>query len=1054
MKNILHLSDFHISDTGSGFSLDAANRVVDALKRDVDSLLHKKGEVIDSLFITGDLSFSGQKSELEEFEKNVLDRIANELSIKKSHVFLVPGNHDCNRNNISRIERAYRGNQEIQELDRLCEDIQKNNEPWERMDGYSEWFEKFVSDNDNLIYKTKLTAIYKITNKLYLVGVNSAWLAQDDDDRERLIVGASQQKLIKDKVPPGARVILLMHHPIDWLRLEENRRFSEFVEKRVDALFFGHMHEFKQSLEANFQYDITLRFQAGTFDTRHKNSGYSVICLDKENDISYGEVFYRRFNQETREFESWIERGNDGAFPFSTIGDFTFDKNKFSEASKQKLSDLNSKLIVNLGVPSGSKKDILDIFVEPNLTIPKSEELVESDSKIKNLEGLIDRNGISFVYAGQNEGKSFLVDYILARGLDLQGRKNFEKVVLKLDALNQDLASESKILKALAGFYFDKDINTSFDGFVRNSLKNGSAMVLVDNFCSSSYQDSLLKFADKYFDCDFVFACSNYYEMEVARKTRYLSRNDIAFVSLGGVKRKSVREMISKWTALSPMGSEKVVYDSLMSVVNKSQLPHNKFTYSMLLAIYENERELSKIFNESDIIENFIEILLNKHKMDRPSHKPQYKDILRYMAFLAKETIVKSKYYFSKNELIDVAKDFNDKTFHKFTYEDYFVPLIDAGILKSDEGCFRFFQSCFLDFGVAYYMSMDSEFKKTIVNELAYLKYNRIVEYYACQNPSNSELLEFMSNMVGQLRAEIRGLIFDKYGVDLEKIDYEHMDELSVLDLAANSEKFEEQLIDLKADRDKRDEMLDRVDPLETDRGHVSEGMHADDLQLNTSIANAEQKFREAISLYGRVNRNMEAVVDAKTVMHHFENLLDGYMFLVKFNIARMDDKILIPLIYPKLEAFFKKQGVNAKEKEEHIATLKGFISLVRSTIPSMVQAQMSEDLSSKKPRISNIIRVCSERTKDELAFALLNYVLIDLDEFDFKKELSLFHDIKSKYVKSTLFFKLMQVVMINHELRDKDRVILDKFAKKLVRENRDLYNGVTSVQALAKHES
>lgn len=1051
MKNILHLSDFHISDGGRGFSPNAAKRIVRSLKLDIEENNKQISGKIDTLFITGDLSFSGKSKELELFKDLVLDEIVNHFSISQDQIFIVPGNHDCDREKISRIEKPFREKQDLAELDDLCKDIQKDKETWSRIDAFNDWFSVNFNKNENLKFQSKLTKIYEITKNLYVVAINSAWMAQDDSDHGNLIIGSSQLKIIKEKVPSDAKIILLMHHPMDWLHPEENKRFSEFVEKRISALCFGHMHEFRQTLEANFQYDITLRLQAGTFDSRHENPGYSILSLNKENDISYGEVFYRKYNKVDRKFEAWAERGNGGVFPFSTNGDLTFDKNKFSNLSKDKLEDLNNSLIVNLGVSSSARKNIIDLFVEPSLAISQSEELINTSSKPRTVDDVLNHDGICFVYAGQNEGKSFFIDYILAKGLDRQSHKNFDKIVLKLDALDDDLQTESKILKKLAGFYFDKDISTSFDGFIRDNVKNGNALILVDNFCKSQSRRELLDFSDKYHNCSFVYACSSNTEMEIIQDIRRIDRKDLAFVSLGGIRRKNVRQMISKWSALSSIGSEKKVYESLMKVINKSQLPHNNFTYSMLLAIYENEKELSKIFNESDIIENFMEILLSKHNMNRPSNKPQYKDLLRFMAFLAKESVLHLKYSFTRNELMDVAKDYNEKTFHDFDYEDYFLPLISAGILKPEENAFVFFQSCFLDFGIAHYMGMDESFKELIINEMTYLKYNRIIEYFACQNPSNEGLLDFVSARVAELRSEISDLVKDKYKIDINKIDYEKMDEFSVLDLAASSEKFEGQLSEIKADRDKHDEMMDTVEPLESDRGKVNSETHSDKLQSITSLSNSEQKLREAVSLYGRINRNMEAVVNAKVVMGHFEKLVDGYMFLVKFNIARMDDKILIPLIAPKLDEYFNREGLDAKSKEQRLSTIKGFISLVRGAIPSMVQAQMTEDLSSKKPRIINIINMCADKSADELSFAMLKYVLIDLEKFNYKKDLHVFREMKSKFVKSTVFFKLLQVVMVDYELVDNDRATIEKFVKRLVHENRDLYRDVSTVSSLSR---
>ena len=342
MKNILHISDFHISGQGGGFAPKLAESVVNALKKDVESISERINGSIDALFVTGDLTFSGKSQDFDIFKNIVIDDLSTYFGISHENIFLVPGNHDCDRGVISRTEKPFRDKQEFSELDALCADIQKNEEGWPRIDSYSSWFDNNFSKRKNIVASTKLVNIYKINNKLFIIGMSSAWLAQDNFDQGKLIIGESQLKLIKDKIPRSATTILLMHHPIDWLHPEEESRFSRFVEKRINVLFFGHMHEFRQSLEANFQYDITLRLQAGTFDFRHDNAGYSIVSLQNENDFTYGEVYYRKYNKGERRFESWIERGSDGVFQFSTTGDLTFDKHKFSESSEAKLNEINN----------------------------------------------------------------------------------------------------------------------------------------------------------------------------------------------------------------------------------------------------------------------------------------------------------------------------------------------------------------------------------------------------------------------------------------------------------------------------------------------------------------------------------------------------------------------------------------------------------------------------------------------------------------------------------------------------------------------------------------
>ncbi len=98
--NWLHLSDWH--QGGGDFDRKVvAQALEDDIKRraEFDPVL----EHIDFVFFTGDLAFSGKKTEYEAARDLLLELVRQALNLDKDRLFLIPGNHDLDRSMFRRL---------------------------------------------------------------------------------------------------------------------------------------------------------------------------------------------------------------------------------------------------------------------------------------------------------------------------------------------------------------------------------------------------------------------------------------------------------------------------------------------------------------------------------------------------------------------------------------------------------------------------------------------------------------------------------------------------------------------------------------------------------------------------------------------------------------------------------------------------------------------------------------------------------------------------------------------------------------------------------------
>jgi predicted MPP superfamily phosphohydrolase len=106
MKNILHISDFHLSSNNRyGYPVDKIEILLSALKQDLNSTYNND---VDAVFFTGDMSFSGKKDEFEILEKKFILPLLEHLNLTATEFYMVPGNHDVSRDKVNRVYAEYR----------------------------------------------------------------------------------------------------------------------------------------------------------------------------------------------------------------------------------------------------------------------------------------------------------------------------------------------------------------------------------------------------------------------------------------------------------------------------------------------------------------------------------------------------------------------------------------------------------------------------------------------------------------------------------------------------------------------------------------------------------------------------------------------------------------------------------------------------------------------------------------------------------------------------------------------------------------------------------
>ncbi|NOK06940.1 MULTISPECIES: tetratricopeptide repeat protein [Myxococcus] len=258
---ILHISDLHIRGDWEREAWRRRRVLGDAWRRNLDEIL--TDGPVDLVAFTGDLAFSGRPVEYEGVLL-FLDEMLARINCPRERLFLVPGNHDVDRSVASASWKELREllrPSDAQEFSQWMVSekgwaprgfrASMRDEVLARQAAYREWVAK-VLDRPGLLPSTALHPRlgYRETLRLsghpfpvHIIGLDSAWLAGDDNDSGRLWLTDDQVMRLatNEGGELGGVRVALIHHPLS--QLMDGSCAQRLLAGHVDLLLRGHLHE-------------------------------------------------------------------------------------------------------------------------------------------------------------------------------------------------------------------------------------------------------------------------------------------------------------------------------------------------------------------------------------------------------------------------------------------------------------------------------------------------------------------------------------------------------------------------------------------------------------------------------------------------------------------------------------------------------------------------------------------------------------------------------------------------------------------------------------------
>ncbi len=322
----LHLSDWH--QKGKGFDRSV---VLNKLKDDIEnrSKIHSDLEKIDFIVFSGDLTFSGKKEEFEAARDNFLEPVRLAAGVDKDRVFIVPGNHDMNRDlfkylppDLTKPLTTHEAIIEWLDDEMGLEEILK---PFKE---YRQFVHQYAGDHlSPYAFGIEISIDGK---SIAIMGFNSALMcgrniiSNNVDDYGKIILGEPQIHDILRKYESAHIRIAVMHHPMEWLTESDRDKVEGALKKAMHIILCGHLHKGRADTISGTDGQCMIIPAGSAYDRREYPNAFNYLHLDTET--GKGIVYLRRWSTEESIWEPYHKSTHpNGQYPFILPG-FTGDE--------------------------------------------------------------------------------------------------------------------------------------------------------------------------------------------------------------------------------------------------------------------------------------------------------------------------------------------------------------------------------------------------------------------------------------------------------------------------------------------------------------------------------------------------------------------------------------------------------------------------------------------------------------------------------------------------------------------------------------------------------
>ena len=299
----LHLSDLHARLRDEW---DSAT-ITRTLTEDLSLMQKEKGLRPDFICFTGDAAFAAHPNEYalaRQFFDSVRQAFQPEIPVRQ--FYIVPGNHDVDRGEVTPDMTKFLRDSKTDFLKDILPPLRDNTKQWQNWMRRLHSYRTFVGDYCPHLAPADSHLIWADVQHVHgvpvgICGLNTAWSCVDDEDNGGLWFGTDWQIAQAKKRFTAAPAITfaMLHHPGNCLNAIESPTAMRRLQQEFHFVLHGHEH--LQWPEPKLDGGIVISAGA-CYQSSWLNNGYSFGQIDF--DTGARKLFLRRWDDKGR---GWVE---------------------------------------------------------------------------------------------------------------------------------------------------------------------------------------------------------------------------------------------------------------------------------------------------------------------------------------------------------------------------------------------------------------------------------------------------------------------------------------------------------------------------------------------------------------------------------------------------------------------------------------------------------------------------------------------------------------------------------------------------------------------------
>ena len=953
---ILHITDLHY--TSAMGNLTKQKNLI----RDFLTDISKNEYSIDYVIFSGDLVNSGDNiSIFNKANEDFILKIIEILKIDKSHFFICPGNHDINRNEVSKSLIKYL-DEEITNnklLDNFfknnSQDLKKSHLP---LENYSTFVNEFYKDSLNVkdsFENMFSTHIRKTDNqKIGFVSINTAWRAIGDNDDNNLLYPLCKINEALDKIINCDTKILIHHHPLNDFKPFNKYDLEDLLHKRFDYIFSGHIHKKALTLDLTHNEGVVKIGSSAslTFDS-NSQIGYSVIYINEEELKVTSSFRFYDINNES--FYSIDDKQFD--IPTTQI---KIEQNKLRKNIRKRFFEEleDSK---NLFVENNNEtlsKNLLELSTEPVLKEKSQSEIVKDEDNIEPdfVWSNFHRFENDYIIFGKDKcGKTILLKKIELELLDNYSLHNYIPFYIDIKEWKN---SNKK-------FDFSKEFSKHY--YLNNSessklLEDKQIVLLIDNYHieNQELKDYIEKFVGSHIKIKLII-CSVDSITNTFDKNRIDGR--VLFkLHFHRLRKKHIKELAKINSDLTDEKQDQIV-DKIDNIFKRLSIPFNYWTVSVFLWIFKKDLN-ANFHNDVDLINLYIERLIEKEQLTLNKSSftfSNYKKLLAHIAHFLLTEHHQDSYYAKYSEIIVFIDNFlNKNPRYRISSKDVFEYLDSKGILKKKgDNLYSFRLKGVFEYFVAYYMTFDNKFLKAVIkDESFYLSFTNEFELYAGFNREDDKFLKKIYKKTKKIFEDVN----KEYDLNQSSPDALLISKIiEANDFIKIIEKFTKKLKDGLTPEEQdniEEELINELGIDDTNSEVKSKQVKV--------LNNSAESLEGSLSILGKVYKNIDDITDVDLVYEIFDYIINN---AILWSYKLIDD--------------FKDMDISDVIKADSDVETKNLLKIITNFIPTLVQVRLNEIIGH-----NNLEKIIIERldfyrkdsNNNQFKIFILGFLLTDIN--------------------------------------------------------------------------